>query len=184
MEGDFVEGPEAEQTGCGVRVTAQFHCSRAFPQGRGAAGNNVLHRENALSKLRLHFGAPIAQLDRAADYGSAGYRFNSYWVHHSIHPLFAMVFKVSARSVSEWENLFRCHFAAIFETPAVVLTLSGSRRWARRLQCGSDASTQIEDLLGGNDGPARLRRVGRSTMSEDEGFQSVMAIFHGQQTAW
>jgi hypothetical protein len=27
-------------------------------------------------------GAPIAQLDRAADYGSAGYRFNSYWVHH------------------------------------------------------------------------------------------------------
>jgi hypothetical protein len=25
--------------------------------------------------------APIAQLDRAADYGSAGYRFNSYWVH-------------------------------------------------------------------------------------------------------
>jgi hypothetical protein len=26
--------------------------------------------------------APIAQLDRAADYGSAGYRFNSYWVHH------------------------------------------------------------------------------------------------------
>ena len=31
----------------------------------------------------LDFGnAPIAQLDRAADYGSAGYRFNSYWVHH------------------------------------------------------------------------------------------------------
>lgn len=28
------------------------------------------------------FGAPIAQLDRAADYGSAGLRFNSSWVHH------------------------------------------------------------------------------------------------------
>jgi hypothetical protein len=26
--------------------------------------------------------APIAQLDRAADYGSAGLRFNSSWVHH------------------------------------------------------------------------------------------------------
>src|SRR6266487_2528771 len=25
-------------------------------------------------------GAPIAQLDRASDYGSEGYRFNSYWV--------------------------------------------------------------------------------------------------------
>jgi hypothetical protein len=24
--------------------------------------------------------APIAQLDRASDYGSEGYRFNSYWV--------------------------------------------------------------------------------------------------------
>ena len=30
--------------------------------------------------------APIAQLDRAADYGSAGYRFNSYWVHHWFQP--------------------------------------------------------------------------------------------------
>jgi hypothetical protein len=30
------------------------------------------------------FFAPIAQLDRAADYGSAGYRFNSYWVHHIV----------------------------------------------------------------------------------------------------
>ena len=29
------------------------------------------------------FGAPIAQLDRASDYGSEGYRFNSYWVRHS-----------------------------------------------------------------------------------------------------
>ena len=27
--------------------------------------------------------APIAQLDRASDYGSEGYRFNSYWVHQS-----------------------------------------------------------------------------------------------------
>ena len=27
-------------------------------------------------------GAPIAQLDRASDYGSEGYRFNSYWVRH------------------------------------------------------------------------------------------------------
>jgi hypothetical protein len=32
--------------------------------------------------LILLLAAPIAQLDRAADYGSAGYRFNSYWVHH------------------------------------------------------------------------------------------------------
>jgi putative endonuclease len=31
--------------------------------------------------LFLLLVAPIAQLDRAADYGSAGYRFNSYWVH-------------------------------------------------------------------------------------------------------
>src|SRR5258708_32592127 len=33
----------------------------------------------------VHFdalGAPIAQLDRASDYGSEGYRFNSYWVRH------------------------------------------------------------------------------------------------------
>jgi hypothetical protein len=28
-------------------------------------------------------GAPIAQLDRASDYGSEGCRFNSYWVRHS-----------------------------------------------------------------------------------------------------
>src|SRR5713226_5665649 len=27
-------------------------------------------------------GAPIAQLDRASDYGSEGCRFNSYWVRH------------------------------------------------------------------------------------------------------
>ncbi len=27
--------------------------------------------------------APIAQLDRASDYGSEGSRFNSWWVHHS-----------------------------------------------------------------------------------------------------
>ncbi len=27
--------------------------------------------------------APIAQLDRASDYGSEGCRFNSYWVRHS-----------------------------------------------------------------------------------------------------
>ena len=26
--------------------------------------------------------APIAQLDRASDYGSEGSRFNSWWVHH------------------------------------------------------------------------------------------------------
>jgi hypothetical protein len=26
--------------------------------------------------------APIAQLDRASDYGSEGCKFNSYWVHH------------------------------------------------------------------------------------------------------
>src|SRR6266568_6087234 len=31
--------------------------------------------------VRFHvLGAPIAQLDRASDYGSEGYRFNSYWV--------------------------------------------------------------------------------------------------------
>src|SRR6266700_8114934 len=31
--------------------------------------------------VRSHvLGAPIAQLDRASDYGSEGYRFNSYWV--------------------------------------------------------------------------------------------------------
>jgi hypothetical protein len=34
-----------------------------------------------------YLGAPIAQLDRAADYGSAGYRFNSYWVRHSPAPV-------------------------------------------------------------------------------------------------
>ena len=27
--------------------------------------------------------APIAQLDRAFDYGSKGYGFDSYWVHHN-----------------------------------------------------------------------------------------------------
>src|SRR6266704_3836613 len=33
--------------------------------------------------VRFHvLGAPIAQLDRASDYGSEGYRFNSYWVRH------------------------------------------------------------------------------------------------------
>ncbi len=34
-------------------------------------------------KARDAFGcAPIAQLDRAADYGSAGWEFKSLWVHH------------------------------------------------------------------------------------------------------
>src|SRR5690349_13251434 len=32
-------------------------------------------------------GAPIAQLDRASDYGSEGCRFNSYWVRQIINEL-------------------------------------------------------------------------------------------------
>src|SRR5260370_33615117 len=35
--------------------------------------------------------APIAQLDRASDYGSEGCKFNSYWVHQSFYSMFSMV---------------------------------------------------------------------------------------------
>jgi hypothetical protein len=35
-----------------------------------------------LQLFRLNFSAPIAQLDRAPDYGSGGWGFESLWVHH------------------------------------------------------------------------------------------------------
>src|SRR6266481_9351753 len=45
-----------------------------------------------LGFVRFHvLGAPIAQLDRASDYGSEGYRFNSYWVRQSFYSMFTMV---------------------------------------------------------------------------------------------
>ena len=40
-----------------------------------------------MRKVSLAFEcAPIAQLDRAADYGSAGWEFKSLWVHHLSPP--------------------------------------------------------------------------------------------------
>ena len=40
--------------------------------------------------------APIAQLDRAFDYGSKGCGFDSYWAHHFIK-----------KNSSHWELIFR-----------------------------------------------------------------------------
>jgi hypothetical protein len=43
--------------------------------------NDLRAAKRACILLRL-LVAPIAQLDRASDYGSEGCKFNSYWVHH------------------------------------------------------------------------------------------------------
>ncbi len=47
------------------------------------SSDNHLHRGRRACSFARHLGAPIAQLDRASDYGSEGCKFNSYWVHHS-----------------------------------------------------------------------------------------------------
>jgi hypothetical protein len=54
-------------------------------------------------KLILLLAAPIAQLDRAADYGSAGYRFNSYWVHHLVSSEFSSYGDDDEFTVEEFE---------------------------------------------------------------------------------
>ncbi len=46
--------------------------------------DNEIYRlpdHRGLTKFWCSYGAPIAQLDRASDYGSEGSRFNSWWVH-------------------------------------------------------------------------------------------------------
>src|SRR5258705_68486 len=43
--------------------------------------------EKDSAHIFVTLGAPIAQLDRASDYGSEGYRFNSYWVRQIIKGL-------------------------------------------------------------------------------------------------
>ncbi len=72
---------------------------RDLPGGCGNQGTGTslillcLHGKPSSNRLRtvrvpgivFHLlDAPIAQLDRASDYGSEGYRFNSYWVRHSL----------------------------------------------------------------------------------------------------
>ena len=41
------------------------------------------HSEPPVQNLSPINNAPIAQLDRAFDYGSKGYGFDSYWAHHN-----------------------------------------------------------------------------------------------------
>ena len=38
--------------------------------------------------------ALLAQLDRAPDFGSGGYRFNSYAAHHLNYPIFKHLFVI------------------------------------------------------------------------------------------
>ena len=53
---------------------------------RRRTGGNSLRERLRICNLYFLFDAPIAQLDRASDYGSEGYRFNSYWVRQIILP--------------------------------------------------------------------------------------------------
>src|SRR6266851_3202372 len=64
--------------------------NRATREENFAPGKNpCAHRPGFVRFDAL--GAPIAQLDRASDYGSEGYRFNSYWVRQSFYSMFSMV---------------------------------------------------------------------------------------------
>src|SRR5436190_9044441 len=57
-------------------------CVIKFTDMAVRAPNNRL-RDVPLPRNFSHsWVAPIAQLDRASDYGSEGCKFNSYWVHH------------------------------------------------------------------------------------------------------
>src|SRR5579872_5403785 len=65
-----------------------FNCSRqtAVSIRLRAFGGRFHHKMTCATVRRfvsfMAFGAPIAQLDRASDYGSEGFWFNSKWVHH------------------------------------------------------------------------------------------------------
>src|SRR6266446_10428434 len=66
--------------------------NRAIVEEHFAPGKNPCARN--LGFVRFHaLRAPIAQLDRASDYGSEGYRFNSYWVRQSFYSMFSMVLR-------------------------------------------------------------------------------------------
>ena len=54
-----------------------------FRKGRGIPNNTCEGRDRFVD-CEAFAVAPIAQLDRASDYGSEGYRFNSYWVRQLV----------------------------------------------------------------------------------------------------
>jgi hypothetical protein len=61
---------------CAAQMT---RCEHQFAATRE---ENHLHAPVPPCSFPRSLAAPIAQLDRASDYGSEGYRFNSYWVRH------------------------------------------------------------------------------------------------------
>src|SRR6185369_17410936 len=68
-------------------LICQTSCANAPVTGRteSSCGRSKFMRRKRCRWHRLSTTAPIAQLDRASDYGSEGSRFNSWWVHHLKH---------------------------------------------------------------------------------------------------
>src|SRR6266436_1845938 len=78
--------------------------NRAIVEEHFAPGKNPCARN--LGFVGFHaLGAPIAQLDRASDYGSEGCKFNSYWVHQSFYSMFTMVLRGLSKLDFRLKNL-------------------------------------------------------------------------------
>src|SRR5262249_37617890 len=75
------------QAVCAVIPSTNGGYESSFPAGPGEAPgtHSPLKRKRLLVSLTPP--APIAQLDRASDYGSGGWGFESSWAHHFPEPI-------------------------------------------------------------------------------------------------
>src|SRR6266550_2457474 len=91
--------------------------------------------EKDSAHIFVTLGAPIAQLDRASDYGSEGYRFNSYWVRQlqpSEHQAFLFLHREPHKNRKNVLGQFLANFEVLVRANLERHAPSGSRQTPAR----------------------------------------------------